>query len=264
MKDYYSLLRVRQFASAAEVKRAYRRLALQYHPDKNPDPSAEAIIKEINEAYDLLGDPAKKEIYDQLLSGKEVLTSVYSNVPKAERYAAHRDPAYRGNGRHSRPVISKRERLFQIVRHYHPKMLWISRVSIALGILFFLDYYIPYSRVEETIEYSRIASSHSEGADYNLILNSGNRIKVYKTNFRFKDGESLLATYTRLYHIPISLQKTSGDVIDLGYMYNTLLFLPLALLVVSAMAVFFRSEIEFSFNLIVLNGMLLLINFVFI
>ena len=60
-KDYYDTLGVQRDADAKEVKRAYRRLAVQYHPDKNPDDkAAEERFKEINEAYEVLGDREKR------------------------------------------------------------------------------------------------------------------------------------------------------------------------------------------------------------
>ncbi len=66
-KDYYKILGVKRNAEEKEIKRAYRRLALQYHPDKNPDDKqAEERFKEINEAYEVLGDPEKRAKYDQL------------------------------------------------------------------------------------------------------------------------------------------------------------------------------------------------------
>jgi curved DNA-binding protein len=66
-KDYYKLLGVDRSASESDIKRAYRKLALQYHPDKNPgDSQAEERFKEINEAYEVLGDPAKRARFDQL------------------------------------------------------------------------------------------------------------------------------------------------------------------------------------------------------
>ncbi len=65
--DYYSILGVPKDANARDVKKAYRKLAQQYHPDKNPDdPAAEAKFKEINEAYDVLGDPETRKEYDHV------------------------------------------------------------------------------------------------------------------------------------------------------------------------------------------------------
>lgn len=66
-KDYYKILGVDRNASDEEIKKTYRKLALKYHPDKNPDDaSAEERFKEINEAYEVLGDSKKRVKYDQL------------------------------------------------------------------------------------------------------------------------------------------------------------------------------------------------------
>jgi curved DNA-binding protein len=65
-KDYYQILGLKKGASNEEIKKAYRKLAVKYHPDKNPgDKEAEEKFKEINEAYAVLSDPQKKAQYDQ-------------------------------------------------------------------------------------------------------------------------------------------------------------------------------------------------------
>ena len=65
-RDYYEVLGVEKNASDAEIKKAYRKLAMKYHPDQNPgDKSAEEKFKEINEAYEVLSDADKKARYDQ-------------------------------------------------------------------------------------------------------------------------------------------------------------------------------------------------------
>jgi molecular chaperone DnaJ len=66
-KDYYAVLGVPKNASAAEIKKAYRKLAQRHHPDANPgDPQAEERFKEVSAAYDVLGDPDKRARYDQV------------------------------------------------------------------------------------------------------------------------------------------------------------------------------------------------------
>ncbi|QDK39536.1 DnaJ C-terminal domain-containing protein [Bdellovibrio sp. NC01] len=65
-KDFYSILNVSRSASADEIKKAYRKLAMQYHPDKNPgDKKAEEKFKELSEAYEVLSDQKKRDMYDQ-------------------------------------------------------------------------------------------------------------------------------------------------------------------------------------------------------
>ena len=65
-RDYYEVLEVEKTASVEEIKKAYRKKAIQYHPDKNPgDKVAEEKFKEAAEAYDVLSNPDKRARYDQ-------------------------------------------------------------------------------------------------------------------------------------------------------------------------------------------------------
>ena len=74
-RDYYEVLGVDKSASAADIKKAYRRLAMKYHPDRNNgDKEAEAKFKEIGEAYEVLGDEQKRAAYDRF--GKAVVPAV--------------------------------------------------------------------------------------------------------------------------------------------------------------------------------------------
>jgi len=64
--DYYETLGIPEKASQKQIKEVYRRLALQYHPDRNPDPQSSAKMKAINEAYAVLSNPAKRGEYDAM------------------------------------------------------------------------------------------------------------------------------------------------------------------------------------------------------
>jgi len=69
-RDYYDVLGVQKNASEAEIKKAYRRLAMKHHPDRNPDDqNAEASFKEAKEAYEVLADGQKRSAYDQFGHG---------------------------------------------------------------------------------------------------------------------------------------------------------------------------------------------------
>jgi len=72
MPDYYLMLNVEKTATQDEIKKAYRTLALQYHPDINSGDEAEETFKRISEAYGVLSDPAKRRYYD-----------VYGMVPRS-------------------------------------------------------------------------------------------------------------------------------------------------------------------------------------
>src|SRR5438309_2006814 len=77
-KDFYALLDVGRSASADEIKKAYRKLAMQYHPDRNPGKESEDKFKEIGEAYSVLSDTTKRAEYDKL---RDAMASGYGRFP---------------------------------------------------------------------------------------------------------------------------------------------------------------------------------------
>ena len=72
--DYYKVLGASPLSTGEEIKKAYRRLAKQHHPDLNKNPSEENLFAEIAEAYKILGDPTLRRAYDYLRSGKGSLS----------------------------------------------------------------------------------------------------------------------------------------------------------------------------------------------
>ncbi len=89
-KDYYQVLGVPKNAPAAEIKKAYRKLAQQHHPDANPgNKDAEERFKEVSAAYDVLGDEEKRKQYDQV---REMAASGYGGGFRRRRAGRPRRP----------------------------------------------------------------------------------------------------------------------------------------------------------------------------
>ena len=82
-KDYYAVLGVPRDADVDQIKKAYRKLARQYHPDVSKEPNAEAQFKEAGEAYATLKDTEKRAAYDQL--GKQPIGEEFSPPPQWRR-----------------------------------------------------------------------------------------------------------------------------------------------------------------------------------
>ena len=92
-RDYYGLLGVNKNASDADIKRAYRKLAREVHPDINPDEAAQAKFKEISAAYEVLSDPEKRRIVDLAVTLLQNAAASAAALPASGMWAVHSRPS---------------------------------------------------------------------------------------------------------------------------------------------------------------------------
>ena len=255
--DYYQTLGVTYSASHEEIKRAYRRLAVLYHPDKNRDPNAENIFKSINEAYDVLGDPAKKSIYD-LRRQAPYIHEPYEAAPPPPR---HRDPAYRS----TRPKVyrkSDRERLVDLMREYMPWATRVTQFCFGFSLLILVDYILPHRVTQETIIETNVRRTYTRNYAttwWVIKTDEGHTIDVsYGLSDHFGTGREVDVSSTMLFNVPRKVESETLAVRLTKSIYGNFVFAPIALLFFSALGLFFRKNIEYGFNLSVTSFLILI------
>jgi hypothetical protein len=253
MKDYYQILQVHRGANSSEIKKAYRRLAVKFHPDKNPDVSAEHLFKEINEAYEVLGDPTKKISYDLLATNPYEPVVI---VPERK----HRDPAYRRN----RPRVnhkSERQRLYESMLPWLPLANRIAYFSFIITIFLAVDYLLPFERRFETIIEADVKTYRRSVTEWLvLITDKGNSLELPLSNARyFHVGDPIIIEATRLLKVPIYVQGTTAQVRFLKSIYGIFSFVPIALFISSSYGIYYRKRADYGFNAGLITFLILVI-----
>jgi len=253
VKDYYDILGVAASATELEIKRAYRKLAVQYHPDKNPAVEARPRFLEINEAYDVLGDRQKRAAYDARLANplQEIFT---------EPVRTHRDPAYR----QPRPFRKKEPPAsWFLMRDSIKYVIWISRVGIVFTTLFFIDYFLPYRQLEDRIVERRTGRGRSNHAYYILHTARGEQVQVFDApGANFREDRDIQLGITPIFGSVMTVTNSAGTFDAWVAMYSTLMFFPILLFVNSLLALLYRERMEFCFNLSVTAFVLLIISLI--
>ncbi len=158
--DYYHILGVPPTSSAQEIKLAYRKLAIKYHPDKNPNPQAENIFKEINEAYDVLGDPQKRHVYD-------LRSFTIFDIPEQEPVKTrHKDPKYHPGA--TPPRKKQKDEIREFMAQYLPFAQWASIGCFLICLIMLMDYIWPQRKVTEEVIGTKISRSYARNSSITL------------------------------------------------------------------------------------------------
>jgi len=247
------------YASESEIKQAYRKLALQFHPDRNPSPEAESIFKEINEAYETLSDSIKKSTYDLSLRGISPEPPSY-NKP-------HRDPRYRPRPPGSFSRKSKRQELIEVMSDYLRYALFISRVTLAFALVLGLDFSLPKNKVERQVLYTSYSKEVRGRGSLQLNLQDGEMLSLSRADaIAFKKGSNIFIYRSSLFRIPMTVEneKTSYRAKIPVAIYGNFIFCPLVMLITSLLGSFYWKGVEFRFNLGIVNFLLALLSLLFL
>jgi curved DNA-binding protein CbpA len=179
LKDYYKVLNLSSTASSEEIKKSYRKLALQFHPDRNPSPQAKAIFQEINEAYNVLSDPVKRNYYDiRLKNSYQPNPSSGFQRPQntKERYQTYHQT-----------FRKKKVRVKDPYKSYAQKGVFFSSFIFFFCLILCLDYLIS-QRYDSTI----VEDISSYGIKtFRYVDHYSHEVKSSKLNFNF-NSESVI------------------------------------------------------------------------
>jgi curved DNA-binding protein CbpA len=260
LKNYYFILSLNLYASDAEIKQSYRKLALQFHPDKNPTPEAEAIFKEVNEAYEVLGDPLRKAIYDQMLRGVPAEEQI-----QEEPKRTHRDPRYRPKPTaHGPRRPTHREEILAMMASNLRYALMISRLTLLFSVILITDYSLPSVK---TVTEVLAENPTNRGSSFKLELRDGKTVSVTREGARNLRSATKIGVYRSAWlAVPLSVEDEATHYRAPVYVsiYGNFIFWPILLLLTSLVGTFYWKGVEFRFNVGVVNFILFLLTLIFL
>jgi hypothetical protein len=264
LKDYYQILRISRQASEGEVKRAYRRLAIVFHPDKNQSPESLSLFQEINEAHEILSDPFKRQQYDQVFFGSFIIEEATPPQPW------HRDPAYRRRQQagYKAPPPRPSDRLLMMV-HLLKYLRIISFAGVAWCAFLIFDYLLPFRiSVEKVIpENNRVISWEFHHVPNVVVTDKGHQFPVpFEGVDYFPVGSQVAVVSSRLLGVLVKVEgRENGYIIDnLATVYQNFILAPIILLLLSIVGLVMKQGIELRFNVGIAICIVLIFNIVFL
>jgi curved DNA-binding protein CbpA len=248
VKDYYAILCVSRGAELQTIKRSYRLLVQRYHPDVNPDPQAAELIKEINEAYDVLSDSVKRAEYDnRLVNPYQVF--VQPQQPEQPSPLRNRDPYFKRRG--FRPSYHKPTQHELVMRYFD----YVKRISVSgLFVCAFLliDFLVP--RVYRNVP---VKVAYEAGFDYLLVEEK--YIPLAGDNYNIRAIEQsaevqIVETFLLRKIVKIQTLNRLYSITTFGTIYGTFKFVPIIVVITALICLLMHGNEEFRFGLCLLTG----------
>lgn len=169
-------------------------LALSYHPDKNPSPSAKSIFQEVNEAYDVLSNPQKRQLYDFRIANP---------VPSKPVYQTPQRPTngqfYKPTGR-VKPIYKKR-RLIKFYAQYADLSRVISIFFLVYALILSFDFFLSKNYDQLKIQSSHLLHRNSETETYEVQTSQLDFIIATAKGYEFKKGNKISVEITPIFGI---------------------------------------------------------------
>jgi hypothetical protein len=180
----------------------------QFHPDVNPSLNAHSILTEINEAYEILSNPAAKQTYDRFLTQKEVKEAVYT-----ENFFQNTDRKRR-RGKTETAEEREKKRVYSLKRNkrFNKKMKYFSVVSLVFASTIFIDYYLPcVQQCQKVYVAFKTSQENIQNRDLvSLFLPKGRKIEVYPIEFNSQEltvpCSETVFNNTPIYHVLQTVQ----------------------------------------------------------
>ncbi|MFM7193243.1 MAG: J domain-containing protein [Bacteroidota bacterium] len=248
--DFYSILRVSRTASHREIRQSYRSLVFRLHPDHNPHPDAAEGFRLVQEAWEALGDPLQRSLYDQLLEQR--------GQPQRP---AHRDPAYRRRGATAtrRPAAPSAEKL--LIIRLVPYATQMLRLGVLVSLVIAVDFFLPARTSEEVI-----TGNYRTRQFHEFTTDQGHHFQApYPANRPFMREPEITVSVSPVMRVLKSIDTRSGSfrLQNLPSVYANLVFVPIALLLVSVLGLIIRTGNEVRVNFGVVTLLVLFLNMIF-
>jgi len=193
MKDYYQVLGISMDATADQVKYAYRKLAVLYHPDVSTVPDADKRIKEINEAYNVLSSPQRRANYDLSLSKPATNLKVWApEYKQSYRPSDSHSKARKTHGNKSLPRF-----LVKVM----PTVRWLSALALAWCLFLAVDLLLPAHSANQVI-----AKMYFSGDVQIIETRSGKYAVPITDHIKYKRNEEIVVQLSSLLRVPRRIQ----------------------------------------------------------
>jgi curved DNA-binding protein CbpA len=242
MKDYYKILEVPRNAAQDEIKRAYRRLALLYHPDRNSSLHAQTLIQEINLAYDVIGDVKKRAAYDLRLKN-------YKTYQSSNTRTQNKRPATTTSDRRQK----KKSDRFDYA-DWAKKGRFISAFILFYCSMLCIDYFLSSvykNTVIKSFDFTAYRSKKSTSHYSFNIKSSKVDFELFSEVHTIKVGDTLDVSVTPFFGIVKDCQqivnKEPRQMRHFISFYSPIMFLVVLLMAMNVAAILVKNE-EQSFN----------------